>query len=389
MLQVPDFGAFASRKTPFWWYDMGLLGQTLTLVRSLSERYDIGVHYAVKANTERRIMEAVARQGFGADCVSGWEAAHAVECGFNPEEIVFAGVGNTDEEIALALNLGIGCFNCESVQELEVTAEIASSLGKVAPVSLRVNPNVDARTHRYVTTGLYENKFGIAEKDYDRVMSIIDRSPSLSFHGLHFHIGSQITEVEPVYSEEVAKAAEIVALFEAKGFRVDNVNLGGGLGVDYEDPDNHPFAPFETWFRTVASMPGREGRRIHVEPGRSIVAQCGSLITTVLYVKSGQTRNFLIVDAGMNDLVRPALYGAYHKIENMSAYYLRGDDTKDSVYDVVGPICESSDVFGASRELRRSRRGDIIAIRTAGAYGSVMSSLYNMRPISGAVFSDE
>ena len=389
MLKIHDFDSFASHRTPFYWYDMELLERTLSLVGELSRKYDVRVHYAVKANTERRIMEKISSSGFGADCVSGWEVAHAAECGFPMAETVFSGVGKTDAEIVQALSLGVGCINCESLQEIEVVSGIAASMGVTAHVSLRINPNIDAHTHRYVTTGLYENKFGIGENDFGRAMEVLGKAPSLSFHGLHFHIGSQITDVKEVFSEEAEKALEVVELFESQGFKVDNINLGGGLGVDYENPDEHPVADFEEWFKAVASIPHGRERRLHVEPGRSLVAQCGTLVSRVVFVKPGQTRNFLILDAGMNDLVRPALYGAYHKIENLTAIHVRNDKVTDSVYDVVGPVCESSDVFGSSRELRRSFRGDLIAIRTAGAYGSVMSSRYNMRPFAGAAFSDE
>ena len=434
MLKFNDFGRVEELATPFWYYDMDVFRKTVKLAASLSERYGIGAHYALKANVEPRLVSYIASKGFGADCVSGNEVKYAVESGFARSSIVFAGVGKSDKEISEALDLGIGCFNVESLMEMQVIDALAASKGVRANVSLRINPNIDAHTHRYVTTGLYENKFGISRHEFEAAIDILKGSKALDFKGLHFHIGSQITDVEPVYSLECERAAEIVEWFEAHGMEVGSIDLGGGLGVDYDEPDENPVPDFEKWFSIIdRKLRRRPEQSVSIEPGRSMVAQCGSLITRVLFVKSGETKTFLIMDAGMNDLIRPALYGAYHKIENLSAYYVSKSSSDDrpspgiceskyvedakaarsvrvwdrvpmknmgpdrplekgvqgGLYDVVGPVCESSDVWGEGRELPYSKRGDLLAIRSTGAYGSVMSSRYNLRDLAPAVFSDD
>ena len=287
-----------------------------------------------------------------------------------------------------ALKLGIEAFNCESLQEIFVINEMAHHLGTKANVSVRINPDIDAHTHKYVTTGLYENKFGISQHEFDKLIEILKKSEHINFIGLHFHIGSQITRVNEVYALECKRVNDIVRYFEEEGLKVDNINLGGGLGVDYDDPDGNPIADFKTWFETIrANIIAHDGQKIHIEPGRSMVAHCASLISRVLFVKSGETKNFLILDAGMNDLIRPALYGAYHKIENLSAAQRTFFPTHQA-YDIVGPVCESSDVWGAGRLLPLSVRGDLMAIRSAGAYGQVMASRYNMKDLAPSVFSD-
>lgn len=437
MLKFNDFGRVEELATPFWYYDMDVFRKTVKLAASLSERYGIGAHYALKANVEPRLVSYIASKGFGADCVSGNEVKYAVESGFARSSIVFAGVGKSDKEISDALDLGIGCFNVESLMEMQVIDALAASKGVRANVSLRINPNIDAHTHRYVTTGLYENKFGISRHEFEAAIDILKGSKALDFKGLHFHIGSQITDVEPVYSLECERAAEIVEWFEAHGMEVGSIDLGGGLGVDYDEPDENPVPDFEKWFSIIdRKLRRRPEQSVSIEPGRSMVAQCGSLITRVLFVKSGETKTFLIMDAGMNDLIRPALYGAYHKIENLSAHYARTESAEsedltrhhqmpageqrsgglalgcarrpdrplekgdggieihggiesERLYDIVGPVCESSDVWGEGRELPYSKRGDILAIRSTGAYGSVMSSRYNLRDLAPAVFSDD
>ena len=379
---------FAQMATPFYYYDMELLGRTLDTLVSLASKYDIDVHYAVKANVERRILETVAGRGLGADCVSGNEVLMALRCGFPAEKTVFAGVGKSDKEIHAALTAGIEAFNCESLHEICVINEMAGACGLRARVAVRINPNIDAHTHKYVTTGLFENKFGIASHEFDALVDLLGRCHNIDFTGLHFHIGSQIVEVSDVFGLEAARVREIVTWFEDKGLKVDNVDFGGGLGVDYEAPDVNPVPPFEDWMQALdKGFPRRPGQRLHIEPGRSVVAQCGSLISRVLFVKSGETKTFLILDAGMNDLIRPALYGAYHKIENLSAIG-RDDEEGLQSYDVVGPVCESSDVWGQGRLLPMSERGDLVAIRSAGAYGQVMASRYNLRDFAPAVFSD-
>ena len=374
--------------TPFYYYDMDLFHRTVDHVAELASQYDLKVHYAIKANVERRLLEYISSKGFGADCVSGNEVLHAHDCGFPADKIVYAGVGKSDKEIYNALMLGIEAFNCESLQEIYVINEMAHRYGLKANVSVRINPDIDAHTHKYVTTGLYENKFGISQHEFDKLIEILKKSEHINFIGLHFHIGSQITRVEEVYGLECRRVNEIVAYFERNGLKVSNINLGGGLGVDYDDPDENPIADFDTWFRTIReNIICREDQAVHVEPGRSLVAQCATLISRVLFVKSGETKNFLIMDAGMNDLIRPALYGAYHKIENLSAE-MRTFFPTHQAYDIVGPVCESSDVWGAGRLLPLSVRGDLMAIRSTGAYGQVMASRYNMKDLAPSVFSD-
>ena len=375
--------------TPFYYYDMDLFCKTVSHVAELAAQHNIKVHYAVKANVERRLLEHISATGFGADCVSGNEVLHAHSCGFPAEKIVYAGVGKSDKEIYNALMLGIEAFNCESLQEIYVINEMAHVHGLKANVSVRINPDIDAHTHKYVTTGLYENKFGISQHEFDKLIDILKKSEHINFIGLHFHIGSQITRVEEVFALECQRVNDIVAYFERNGLKVNNINLGGGLGVDYDDPDEGAIPDFETWFRTISeNIARRDDQAVHVEPGRSLVAQCATLISRVLFVKSGETKNFLIMDAGMNDLIRPALYGAYHKIENLSASQRTFYPTHQA-YDIVGPVCESSDVWGAGRLLPLSVRGDLMAIRSTGAYGQVMASRYNMKDLAPSVFSDD
>ena len=388
MLDFNTIEQFDHIATPFYYYDMDLFHKTVDHVAELASAYGIKVHYAIKANVEKRLLEYISSKGFGADCVSGNEVLHAHDCGFPADKIVYAGVGKSDKEIYNALTLGIEAFNCESLQEIFVINEMAHHYGVRASISVRINPDIDAHTHKYVTTGLYENKFGISQHEFDKLIEIIQKSEHIDFFGLHFHIGSQISRVNEVFALECKRVNEIVRYFEEKGVTVKNINLGGGLGVDYDDPDGTPIADFKTWFETIANnINRRPDQAVHVEPGRSLVAQCGTLISRVLFVKSGETKNFLIMDAGMNDLIRPALYGAYHKIENLSAQ-MRTFFPTHQAYDIVGPVCESSDVWGAGRLLPLSVRGDLMAIRSAGAYGQVMSSRYNMKDLAPSVFSD-
>ena len=410
MLELKEFEKFEELQTPFWYYDLDLLRRTPDEVAKYSRKYGIGVNYALKANVEPRILQIISSKGFGADCVSGNEVIYAVEHGFRPETVVFAGVGKNDREISRAIDLGIGCFNVESLMELEVIDTIASAKGVRVNVAVRINPNIDAHTHKYVTTGLEENKFGISRHEFDSVIELLKRCKSVDFRGLHFHVGSQILDVREVYSEECRRASEIVDYFESRGLVVKNIDLGGGLGVNYKDPESEPIPDFGTWFSTINdNLKRRPDQRVTIEPGRSIVAQCGSLISRVVFVKHGEHKSFLILDAGMNDLIRPALYGAYHHIENLSVEELNyrrsyktgsGAATQEKTaptespeaytsYDVTGPVCESDDVWGTDRRLPESHRGDLLAISSAGAYGSVMSSRYNLRDIAPAVFSDD
>ena len=389
MLRIEDYASFRRVATPFYYYDIDLFQRTADKVAKLSKDYGIHVHYSLKANSDMRLNDILSSRGIGADCVSGDEIDFAVSCGYDPKKIFFAGVAKSDKEICQAFQVGIGAFVVESLEEIEIVSDIARRLGRKAPMSLRINPNIDPHTHHYITTGLYEDKFGISDRSFDEAVAMVKDNPYIDFFGLQFHIGSQIMEVADVIKLECEKVNDIVRLFEETGLVVKNIDLGGGLGIDYDDPDGNPIPDFELWFKTIAdNLECRPDQKVHIEPGRSLVAQSGSLITEVLYVKKGENKRFLMVDAGMNDLIRPALYGAYHKIENVTAYYEDNDTRQIRVYDVVGPVCESSDCFGKERSLAKSWRGDRIAIRSAGAYGQVMASRYNMRPFAPSVYSD-
>lgn len=372
-------------RTPFYRYDIGLLKRTLAAMQAQTEG-EAGwhIHYAIKANSNPALLKPIIGSGLGVDCVSGGEIEAALKNGCDPSKIVFAGVGKADWEIDLALQRGIFCINVESEAELEVIRERAELAGKRCRIALRINPDIDAHTHSNITTGLAENKFGI---DFTMLKDIITKysgSESISIEGLHFHIGSQILDMEPFVMlchriDEIQKSlAEI-------GFRASHINVGGGLGVDYQNPEENDIPDFKSYFDVFRqNLNLYPGQQLHFELGRAIVAQCGQLVTNVLYVKKGRNRQFVIVDAGMTDLIRPALYGAYHKIVNLT-----GNGTKMK-YDVVGPICESSDVFGKDRELPETHRGDTLAILTAGAYGESMASCYNLRrlPDSESVETD-
>ena len=380
----------ASHPTPFYFYDMALLYETLQAIKEASSTPGFCVHYAVKANANEPILRAIAQAGFGADTVSGGEILRALSCGFSPEKIVFAGVGKSDAEITLALSRGISCLNVESAEELAVIEQTAARMGLRAPVALRVNPEIDAHTHHYITTALAENKFGIAMSRLLPLVSHILSSPSLQFRGLHFHIGSQITTLEP-YRLLCSRIITIQDLLATHGIQLPAINVGGGLGVDYAHPLANPNPDFSAYFSTFRDhLPLRPGQQLHFELGRSVVAQCGALISRVLYVKQGVDKQFVILDAGMTDLIRPALYQASHAIINLTA---AADPARaqlpEQSYDIVGPICESSDTFATDRPLPPTLRGDLIAILSAGAYGQIMSSGYNLRPLPPAIYSTD
>jgi len=364
---------FSTRETPFYHYDLTLLRKTISEVKSFAEQFNFDIHYAVKANSNRTILQEINQSGFGADCVSGNEVKLVAEIGFQSDSILFAGVGKTDKEIRAALDLNIKAFNCESAQEIEVINQLAAELGKTAEISLRINPNVDAKTHKYITTGLDENKFGINQKDLPDIIQRIPSFSNIKLTGLHFHIGSQITDMK-VFQGLCLRVNEIQSWFREHGVVIEHLNLGGGLGIDYLQPDDESIPDFKTYFSIFNEFLEREPQqKVHFELGRSIVAQCGNLVTRVLYVKNGINTNFAIVDAGMTELMRPALYQSYHQIDNLS------NQGNTNVYDVVGPICESTDCFGKAVKLPETKRGNFIAIRSAGAYGEVMSSNYNLR----------
>ena len=369
--------------TPFYFYDTELLQETLDAIKVGSSKYGYHVHYAVKANANIPILKQIQKSGFGADCVSGNEVKASIEAGFSSDKIVYAGVGKTDKEINLALDSDIFCFNVESIPELDVINELAQAKNKVAKVALRLNPNVNANTHHYITTGLEENKFGIYLWDFEKVVDHVAVLANVKLVGLHFHIGSQITDLQS-FVDLCVRVNEIQEQLDKKQVTVEHINVGGGLGIDYEQPENNPICNFDAYFEVFnRHLELRRGQTVHFELGRSVVAQCGTLVSKVMYVKEGVKTKFAIVDAGMNDLIRPALYQAYHKIENLTS---TGEIEK---YDVVGPVCESSDCFGKAVALKSTKRGDLIAIRSAGAYGEIMASRYNLKDFAEAVYSNE
>ena len=371
-------------QTPFYYYDTELLRKTLRTINDEAGRHEgFVVHYAIKANANPKLLKIIREAGLGADCVSGGEIEASVQAGFPSSKIVFAGVGKSDWEINLGLDNDIFCFNVESIPELEVINQLAAAKGKTARVAFRLNPNVGAHTHANITTGLAENKFGIAMRDMIPVIEHAQQLQNVKVVGLHFHIGSQILDMGD-FEALCNRINDLQNQLDSHRFKVENINVGGGLGIDYQHPNRVSIPDFKAYFNTfVKKLKLRPGQTLHFELGRAIVAQCGSLISRTLYIKEGAAKKFCIVDAGMTDLIRPALYQAYHKIENISS------DEQLEAYDVVGPICESSDVFGKHVDLNRSHRGDLIAIRSAGAYGEIMASQYNCRRLPVGYTSDE
>lgn len=375
---------FKELQTPFYYYDADLLRETLKVLTAEAGKHEnFVVHYAVKANANPKVLNIIHNAGLGADCVSGGEINAALKAGFPASGIVYAGVGKSDWEIELGLQKGIFCFNVESEAELEVIQEIAARMDKTAQVALRINPNIGAHTHANITTGLAENKFGIAMEDMERIIERAQEMSHIQLIGLHFHIGSQILDMGD-FEALCNRINELQDQLERCQIQLPNINVGGGLGIDYQHPNRVSIPDFKAYFDTYAKrLKLRPGQKLHFELGRAVVAQCGSLITRTLYVKQGVAKQFAIVDAGMTELIRPALYQAYHKIENISS------EEPVRPYDVVGPICESSDVFGKQIDLNATRRGDLIALRSAGAYGEIMASQYNCRPLPVGYTSDE
>ncbi|OUO21428.1 diaminopimelate decarboxylase [Bacteroides sp. An322] len=375
---------FREIETPFYYYNADLLRETLQTIRTEAGKYNkFCVHYAIKANANPKILGIIRESGLGVDCVSGGEIEAAIKAGFPASKIVFAGVGKTDKEINLALDHDIFCFNVESIPELEVINELASAKSKIARIAFRINPDVGAHTHANITTGLAENKFGISMQDMDKVIDCALGMNHVKFVGLHFHIGSQILDMGD-FIALCNRVNELQEKLYARQIIVEHINVGGGLGIDYAHPNRQPIPNFAEYFATYHKhLRLRPQQTLHFELGRAVVGQCGSLITRVTYVKQGTNKQFAIVDAGMTDLIRPALYQAYHKIENISS------EEPVEAYDVVGPICESSDVFGKAIDLNKVHRGDFLALRSAGAYGEIMASQYNCRQLPKAYTSDE
>lgn len=384
MFSDKDIAHFSNLETPFYYYDLNLLRETLKVCSEAASTYNFHVHYAMKANFNDKLLAQVKQIGFGADAVSGGEVKKAIESGFANDKVVFAGVGKSDKEINYALDQDIFCFNVESLQELQVINQLAEKKGKVAKVAIRINPNVDAHTHANITTGLDENKFGINSWDMPACADILNVSANLEFVGIHFHIGSQITNLD-VYKNLCVRVNEFAAWFEDRGLSVKVLNVGGGLGIDYHNP-NAQIPNFEAYFKIFADfLEIKPHQEVHFELGRALVGQCSSLISRVLYVKNGKKKNFIVLDAGMTELMRPALYQAYHQIENLSQQ-AHNESVK---YDVVGPICESTDCFGKEVLMQEAFRNDLIAIRSTGAYGEVMASNYNLRDAIVTVTSED
>ena len=375
---------FRELETPFYYYDAKVLRDTLDVIRKEAGKYEnYHVHYAVKANANPKVLSIIRESGLGADCVSGGEVRAAIKAGFPSSKIVYAGVGKTDKEINYSLDHDIFCFNVESVPELEVINELAAAKGKVAQVAFRINPNVGAHTHANITTGLAENKFGISMEDMDTVIEMAQRMENVKFIGLHFHIGSQILEMDD-FAALCNRVNELQAKLAKERIICEHINVGGGLGIDYGHPNHLPIPNFADYFATYHKfLKLQPGQQLHFELGRAVVGQCGSLISKVTYVKQGSNKQFAILDAGMTDLIRPALYQAYHRIENITS------DEAEETYDVVGPICESSDVFLKAVDLNKAHRGDLFALRSAGAYGEIMASGYNCRELPKGYTSDE
>ena len=371
-------------RTPFYYYDAELLRQTLQTIREeVSKHEGFCVHYAVKANANPKVLRIIREAGLGVDCVSGGEIEASVKAGFPSSKIVYAGVGKSDWEINLGLDNDIFCFNVESIPELEVINELAAAKGKVARVAFRLNPNVGAHTHANITTGLAENKFGIDMRDMLKVIEVASQMANIKVVGLHFHIGSQILDMGD-FEALCNRVNELQNELERHRIRLEHINVGGGLGIDYQHPNRVPIPDFKAYFDTYAKkLKLRDGQTLHFELGRAVVAQCGSLITRTLYIKEGYVKKFCIVDAGFTDLIRPALYQAYHKIENLSS------EEPMEAYDVVGPICESTDVFAKHIDINKAHRGDLLAIRSAGAYGEIMASQYNCRQLPVGYISEE
>ena len=383
MFNPEQIEKFKRLTTPFYYYDISLLQKTIDELKKEADKRNYQIHYAVKANANEGILQIINDNGFGADCVSGNEVSKSIEVGFDSNKIVFAGVGKSDEEIKTGLQHEIFCFNVESIQEIEVINSIAGSMNKTAPIALRINPNINPKTHHYITTGLEENKFGINFDDFDHILEKISSYKNLALTGLHFHIGSQVTDLE-VYKSLCIRINELQKWFVDHNIEIKHLNAGGGLGVNYENPDENLIPDFKSFFRVFEQFLELQPDQIlHFEIGRAIVAQCGSLISKVLFIKEGLNTNFVILDAGMTELLRPALYQSYHKIENLTS---KG---KEKRYDVVGPICESSDTFAKSYLLPETKRGDLISLRSTGAYGEVMASHYNLRSAIQSYFSDQ
>lgn len=362
--------------TPFYVYSTATLQRHYQVFDEALAGMDHFICYAMKANSNMAVLRVMAQMGAGMDVVSGGEYARAIAAGVPGEHIVFSGVGKTREEMILALNGGIRQFNIESEPELDLLNEVALSLGKVAPITVRVNPDVDAKTHAKIATGKSDNKFGIPISKARDVYAVAGAMKGVEIVGIDVHIGSQLTDLTP-YETAFEKVAELTETLRADGHNIRRLDLGGGLGIPYERSNTAPPLPME-YGEVVRRTVGHLGCEIEIEPGRLIAGNAGILVTSVIYRKEGEGRDFLIVDAAMNDLVRPAMYEAHHDIIPVVQSAV---GTETTPHDIVGPICESGDTFAKERNMPVMQSGDLVAFRSAGAYGAVMSSEYNSRPL--------
>ena len=380
--QVAD--KLAKYETPFYLYDIELLSQTLESLMSIANKYNYKIHYAIKANYDARLLQIIRKYGVGIDCASGNEVRCAIEAGFDPKTIVYAGVGKRDKEIRYAIEQNILAINCESIEEIHLVNELAAEAGKVVSIALRVNPDIDPKTNHCIDTGQADSKFGIS---YEEILSSVDDIRSLKnivVIGMHIHIGSQIRELH-VFENMCNKVNAIVEYLTKLGFEIEFVDVGGGLGINYDMPENEPIPNFASVFAIIKQHLKVGNREVHFEFGRSIIAQCGELITKVLYNKTTATgRRLVIVDGSMTELIRPALYGSYHNIENITS-----EAEQRLKYTIVGTACESTDVFDENVSLPLTKRGDLLTIKSAGAYGMSMASRYNQHDLPAAVYSDE
>ncbi len=381
MFQSELVKRFINLSTPFYYYDLDILEKNLLNLKNTLKPFN-KVHFSVKSNTNPRILSVIKNFNLGIDAVSANEIKHCINLGFNPKDIVFAGVGKSDEEIEYGIINNISYFNVESLQEIEVIDSISKKFSKKTTVSIRINPNIKSETHKKIQTGSSDDKFGIDLNDISHIPKL-RKLENINITGLHFHIGSQIINLKPFH--DLCKISnEILNYLRENDIKIKNINVGGGLGIDYEYPENNLLSNFKEFINLFNNeIRLDKNQSIHFELGRSIVGQCGFLISKILYSKKSYDKNFLILDSGMNNLIRPALYNSKHKISNLTS---KNSDHLN--YDVAGPICESSDTFAKDYRLVKSIRGDLIAIHSCGAYAESMSSNYNLRDNINSYYSD-
>jgi diaminopimelate decarboxylase len=369
--------------TPFYVYSTATLRRHFDLFESALNGLDHLICYAVKASSNQAILRTLAKFGAGMDVVSGGEYKRARDAGVEGNRIVFSGVGKTISEMKMALSEGVRQFNVESEEELFVLSRLANSMDRLAPITLRVNPDVDAKTHEKIATGKAENKFGIPISRAREVYALAASLPGIKVVGIDIHIGSQLTQLLP-FEEAYKKIADLTNILRSDGHEIMRLDLGGGLGIPYGSKDGTPPTPKE-YGQMIKRVLGHLNCEIEIEPGRLLVGNAGLLVSEVIYVKKGHDREFLILDAAMNDLLRPALYEAHHDIVPIVKSRL---EHKDAVYDIVGPVCETGDTFAKSREMKKCKPGDLLAFRSAGAYGAAMASEYNTRPLVPEVLTN-